>query len=283
MIRPMSVNELATVSNHDDKGKQVNFWSLVKPTFSPEHGVLIVWFGSFLTGAALAQAWNYCTSLALICTFFALQAEHPLVVQLKQRSTWKPRYAIWAGVYGTMAILFASWLWIQSPVLVWIYAIFVFALTCDVIAVFRRKHKSIFNELIIFAAICLSAPLGYGATTGNLSVEAITIWILNTLFFSSAIFTIKLRRKKTSSLTPGVAYHLIASLIVISFLFLGWLKLITALAFAIALVKFAVVICFRNWYQKAKFHSVALLETRFALVYIVIAAISLLPAHLPSS
>lgn len=275
--------ELATVSNAEEQQRKVNFREWVKPTFSPEHGVLIVLFGSFLTGAALAQRWNYCTNLALLCAFFALQTEHPLIVQVKRRSAWKPRFAIWAGIYGTIAVSLAAYLWIQSPVLVWIYAIVVFALMVDVIAVFKRKHKSILNELVIFAAICLSTPLAYAATTESLSIEAMTMWILNTLFFGSAIFTIKLRRKKTNSLTPGVAYHSIASLIVIGFFALGWLKLVTALAFVVGLIKFAVVIVFRNWYTQAKFHSVALLETRFALVYIALAAISVLPAYLPST
>ncbi|MEO1377157.1 MAG: YwiC-like family protein [Cyanobacteria bacterium J06635_10] len=275
--------ELAPVSEAYEQATKVDLRRWIKPTFSPEHGVLIILFGSFLTGAALAQTWNYCTNLALICAFFALQAEHPLIVCIKRRNTFKPRFAIWAGIYGAIAILLGSWLWIVSPVIVWIYAIVFLALIIDVIAVFKRKHKSILNELVIFAAICLSTPLAYAATTGSLSIEAMTIWILNTLFFSSAIFTIKLRRKKTSSLKPGVAYHSIASLIVIGFFFLGWLKLVTALAFAIALIKFAVVIGFRDWYTQAKFHSVALLETRFALVYIAITAISVLPAHLPST
>ena len=34
-------------------------------------------------------------------------------------------------------------------------------------------------------------------------------------------------------------------------------------------------------YRKAKFHSIAIFETRFALLYIAIASISVLPAHLP--
>ena len=57
----------------------------IRPTFSPEHGVLLVLFGSFLTGSALAQKWTYITTLALICAFFALQAEHPYIVQIKLR------------------------------------------------------------------------------------------------------------------------------------------------------------------------------------------------------
>ncbi|AFY57263.1 hypothetical protein Riv7116_4852 [Rivularia sp. PCC 7116] len=277
------MNELVTASNGYEQITKIDFRSWIKPTFTPEHGVLIVWFGSFLMGAALAQTWNYCTNLALLCSFFALQAEHPLVVQIKRRSIWKPRYIIWAGIYGAIALLIGIWLWIQSPVLIWVYGVVAFVLAFDVMAVIKRKHKSILNELVIFAAICLSTPLAYGATTGSLSIEAISIWIFNTLFFGSAIFTIKLRRKKTSSLKPGVVYHLIASVIVVGLFFLGWLKLVTALAFAVVLIKFAVVIGFHNWYIKAKFHSVALLETRFAIFYIAIAAISVLPAHLPNT
>ncbi|WP_228059966.1 YwiC-like family protein [Plectonema radiosum] len=140
-------NELGTtVLPAEEQQNKVDYRGWLKPTFSPEHGVLIVLFGSFLTGAALAQAWNYCTNVALICAFFALQTEHPLIVQLKQRSTWKPRYLIWAGIYGIIAVSLAVWLWIQSPILVWIYAIVLCGLIIDVVAVFRRKHKSILSK-----------------------------------------------------------------------------------------------------------------------------------------
>lgn len=281
----------ATASNTSQEKLQINLKAWLRPTFSPEHGVLLVLFGSVLTGSALAQAWNYCTTLALICAFFALQAEHPLVVQIKQRSTWKPRFLIWSGIYGTIAIAIAIWLWLQSPVLLWVYAVALMALIADVVAVFHKKHKSILNELVIFAAICLSTPLAYGATTHSLCVEAISsqsmhtaiaIWLLNTLFFSSAIFSIKLRRKRTSSLMLGTVYHGVASVIVAGLYFLGWLNIFTALAFVVALIKFAVVIIVRRWYCQAKFQHIALFETRFALLYIAIAAISVLPAHLPN-
>ena len=272
----------ATASNISEQKLRIDFKTFLRPTFSPEHGVLLVLFGSVITGAALAQAWNYCTTLALICAFFALQAEHPLVVQIKQRSTWKPRFLIWSGIYGTIAIAIAIWLWVQSPILLWIYALALMALIADGVAVFQKKHKSILNELVIFAAICLSTPLTYAATTHSLCVEAIAIWLLNTLFFSSAIFSIKLRRKRTSSLMLGVVYHLIASLIVAGLYFLGWLNIFTTLAFVVALVKFTVVIGVRRWYCQARFQHIALFETRFALLYMAIAAISVLPAHLPT-
>ncbi len=253
-----------------------------RPTFSPEHGVLLVLFGSFLTGAALAQQWNQSTNLALVCAFFALQLEHPYVVQLKLRKNWKPRYLIWGGIYGTIALALAILLWFQSPVLLWIYVLAIIGFVFDGIAVIRKSHKSITNEITCFAAICLSAPLAYGATTGNISLEAMAMWILNTLFFSSAVYTIKLRKKKTRSLKPGVIYHGVGTLIMVGLYSFNCLSLITALSFALAIIKFGVVNLALEWYRQARFEFIAIFETRFALIYIAIACISVLPAHLPS-
>ena len=74
-----------------------------RPTFSPEHGVYVMLVVSFLTGAAAAQHWTGETTLALLCGFCAFQAEHPLVWQIKQRKSWKPRLLVWASLYGGLA------------------------------------------------------------------------------------------------------------------------------------------------------------------------------------
>ena len=261
------------------KTRKVPNW--MRPTFSPEHGVLLVLFGSFITGAALAQQWTYTTTLALICAFFALQAEYPYIVQIKLRKNPKPRYLVWGGIYGSISLFLAVFLWFQASALLWLYGLVVVGLAIDAIAVIKGKHKSRINEIVGFAAICLSAPLAYGATTGSLSIEAMAIWVLNTLFFSSAVYTIKLRRKKTSAFKPGVIYHCIAVVIIAALYYCNYLSLATALSFAIALLKLLTVLGFRNWYRRSKFHAVAIFETRFALLYIAIASISLLPAHLP--
>ena len=275
----MTITLPPQLSTNITQKKKVARW--MRPTFSPEHGVLLVLFGSFLTGAALAQQWTYTTTLALICAFFTLQAEHPYIVQIKLRKNLKPRYLIWGGIYSFISLSLAILLWFKAPILLWLYILAIIALAADGIAVIKGKHKSRVNEIISFAGICLAAPLAYGATTGNLNVEAMAMWILNTLFFSSAVYTIKLRRKKTAAFTPGVIYHCFAALIIATLYYFNYLSLVTALSFAIALLKLLTVFGFRNWYRQAKFHSIAIFETRFALLYIAIASISVLPAHLP--
>ena len=58
---------------------------IFRPMFSPQHGVYMVLLVSFLTGAAAAQQWTWATTLALIVAFAGFQAEHPLVLQIRQR------------------------------------------------------------------------------------------------------------------------------------------------------------------------------------------------------
>jgi len=177
------------------------------PTFSPKHGVLLVLLGAVLTGAALAQTWTWQTSLAGLAAFLGVQAEHPLTVQIKQRRSLKPRYLLWSGLYGLGAVAIASWLTLQHPSLIWVCFGGAIAMLVNVMAVYQRRQKVISTELLMFAAICLSTLFVYGTTTDGITAEAIGFWVLNTLFFSSAIFTIKLRKVKTSSLQGALIFH----------------------------------------------------------------------------
>ncbi len=252
-----------------------------QPTFSPEHGVLLVLLGAVLTGASVAQAWNGDTSWACLAAFLGLQAEHPVIVQIKRRRRWRPRYLVWAGVYGGAALAIALWLSFRHPVLWWIISAGVVALGLDVLSVFQHRHKAVANEIVMFVAICLSTLFVYGATTGEMTSQALGMWALNSLFFASAVFSVKLRKKKTSSLQPGFIYHGVAIALVASLWAIGWLSLFTALVFSVALLKLAVIVCWQNWYRTCRFEHVARFETYFALSYTFLAALTVLPPKLP--
>ncbi|MEO1619769.1 MAG: YwiC-like family protein [Cyanobacteria bacterium J06632_3] len=251
------------------------------PTFSPEHGVLLVMLGSLLTGASLAQAWTGETTVTCLVGFLGLQAEHPLVVQIKQRRRWRWRYVTWAAIYGGAAILLALWLASKYPVLLWVMAGGTVAIAVDIAAVLRRRQKAIETEITLFAAICLCTLFAFGATTGTLTVEALGFWVLNTLFFASAVFTIKLRKVKTSSLKGSLVYHGVAISLVALLCMIGWLSLFTALTFAVAVLKLLVIICVRDWYCNCRFEYIARFETYFALTYTALACLTVLPATLP--
>lgn len=255
-----------------------------RPTLSPEHGVYIMLLVSFLSGAALAFDWTWATTLAFIGAVCGFQAEHPLVVQLKQRRSLKPRLLVWGGVYASIAIAIAiSLYWQQghllSPLL-WIYLGAIAAFLIDAISVFHREQKSVLNELITFFAVCLSAPLAYVVATGTLTTSAIGLWLLNSLFFSSAIFTVKFRKNKQHPIAPGLVYHAIASLLVIGLWAIGWLLPFTAIAFSVVLLKLGIILWQKNWYCTTKIQFVAMLETGTALLFLFIVVLSVLPAYL---
>ncbi len=274
-----------TTTTTKPSSQKTNSQAWYRPTLSPEHGVYIMLLVSFLSGAALAFSWTWSTTLAFICAFCGLQAEHPLVVQLKQRRSLKPRLLIWGGLYAGVAVAIALYLyWRQdnllSPLL-WIYLGAIAAFLIDAISVFRKEQKSVLNELITFAAVCLAAPLAYIATTGTFSTSALGLWLLNSLFFSSAIFTVKFRKHKQHPITPSLIYHTIASLLVIGLWAIGWLLPFTAIAFSLALLKLGIILLRKDWYCTTKIQFVAMLETGTASLFLLIAALSLLPVHLP--
>ena len=257
-----------------------------RPVISPEHGVYVMLLVSFMTGAAAAHAWTWDTSLALLCAFCGFQAEHPWMLQIKQRRSFKPRFWVWGGLYSFVAggialyLLWQQGTWHTPLLMVYLGAFAAFGV--DGVSVFYREQKSVTNELVTFAAVCLSAPLAYSVATGTLTPSVWGLWALNTLFFSSAIFTVKLRKSKTHSAVPGAVYHAIATLIILALIPLSGLSPVTAAAFGVALLKFGLILWRRTWYCTTKIQFVAMLETGSALLFLVVTTLSLLPAHLPT-
>ncbi len=250
-----------------------------RPTVSPEHGVYVMLGVAFLTGAAAAQQWTWATTLAMICAYCGFQAEHPLSLQIKQRRSWKPRFLLWAGIYGGVAGAIALWLfWHRQDTwsLLGIYGAVLVAAIVDAVSVRWRQQKSVLNELVAFSAVCLAAPLAYVATVGSLSTSIIALWLLNTLFFSSAIFSVKLRKIREASIASGLIFHTVAIGIVVVLWQLHWLSPITAAAIGVAILKFGLILWQKDWYCHTKIQHVATLETGAGLIFLAIVALSLL-------
>lgn len=292
-LQAMTLPHLTAATEPPPSGRsqsnQLPAWS--RPTLSPEHGVYVVLLMAFLTGAAAAQQWTWETTLALICAYCGFQAEHPLVLQIRQRQSWKPRFLVWGGLYGGIALAIALYLYWQtgtllSPLL-GIYMGAIVALVIDGISVFYRQQKAVWNEFITFAAVCLATPFAVVVTTNHITLTAIGLWLLNTLFFSSTIFTVKLRKQKSEqSLAPAiqriVVYHLVATALVVGLYGGGIVSLWTALPFSFVLAKVSFILWQRQWYCTTQIQAVAMLETLSALAFGILTALSVLPAHLAS-
>jgi hypothetical protein len=280
-VSPTSTSETASVRH-----KGSNWW---RPTISPEHGAYVVLFVSFLTGAAAAQQWTNLTTLAFVCAFLGFQSEHPLALQIRQRKSLKPRFLVWGGLYGGVALTIACYLYWQlgawiSPLL-GIYLAAFAAVLFDGIAVLHREQKTILNEWVTFAATCLAAPFAYLVTTGSLAPVAIGLWMLNALFFTSSIFTVKLRKAKSEEMRSIaiqriLLYHAAASAIVVGLSVVHLVSLWTILPFGIVLVKVGFILWQRHWYCTTPIRSVAMVETVSALLFWITVSLSVLPTHL---
>ena len=255
------IKTIANSANYKEK----NNWYY--PPFSHEHGVYVMLLISLVTGTIWSHLWTINTILAGICAFFAFQMEHPLVLQIKQRRSWKLRWLFWAGIYGIIAGSLAIYLLLQHQKLAWIYGGAILALIVDLVAVRYQQQKSVLNELISFSGICLATVFVYVVNTGIINHSIIGLWLVNTLFFSSAIFTVKFRKPKSPSVVIASIYHAIAFLIILGLVILNWLSPWLILAFGVAVIKFMAIVWQQDWYRQTEIKNVALWETLSSLLF----------------
>ncbi|MEO1209764.1 MAG: hypothetical protein AAFX78_09495 [Cyanobacteria bacterium J06638_20] len=93
----------------------------------------------------------------------------------------------------------------------------------------------------------LECTLTLLATTGSLTETAIALWALNTVFFSSAIFTVKLRKIRTASIQSGLLFHAIAAALILMLWQIHCLALPTAASFGVAVFKFGLILLWKDW------------------------------------
>lgn len=251
------------------------------PTLSHQHGPLVALLVSFLLGAAGAQQWTTATTMALLATLAAFQAEHPLVQQIRRRRALQPRLLLWAGVYGAIALSLGGVLAWRTPALVAIAGLAALVLGIDALAVLRRHQRGLGHELLAFTAVCLSAPFAWIATRGTFAPEALGLWGLCSLYFGSSVVLLKLWRDDGASPVPVVIYGAVA----IALLLLGWsqglLNLLEAAAWGVALLKGGLLLSRLEGYRSDPIGRVVAMETGSALLFLLLAGLALLPATLP--
>jgi hypothetical protein len=251
-----------------------------QPTLSHQHGPLVALLVSFLLGAAGAQHWTTTTTAALVVVLAAFQAEHPLVQQIRRRRTLQPRLLLWAGLYGAVALGLGTVLAGRTPLLIGVAGLAVAGLGLDALAVLQRRQRGLAHELLAFAAVCLAAPFAWIATSGAVDPGALGLWGLCSLYFGSSVVLLKLRRDPDATFRPVLLFASTS----IALLLLGWrvrlLRPLEAAAFGIALLKGGWLLSRLENYRAAPISRVAAIETGSALLFLLLAALALLPATL---
>lgn len=250
------------------------------PTLSHQHGPLVALLVSFLLGAAGAQRWTAATTVALVVVLAAFQAEHPLVQQIRRRRALQPRLLLWAGLYGAIALGLGAILAWRTPVLIPLAGLAAAALGLDALAVLQRRQRGLVHELLAFAAVCLAAPFAWIATSGNLDPAVLGLWGLCSLYFGSSVVLLKVRRDAEAGLTPVLVTGALATALVSGGWWLGFLQPVEALAYGIVLLKGAWLLRRLAWFRSVPIGRVAAIESATALLFLLLAALALLPATL---
>ncbi len=234
--------------------------SRFRPTFSREHGLYIVLLAAFTTGIALAGAISLASGVAVVLVFGAIQTEHALGMVLRRRGD-RARHLVWSIVYGSIVLSTAVWLVWKVPALLWVYLGGMVALAFDAVALAWSQRKGVINELVGFTAASGAALLAYGSVVGELSPEALALWVLDSSYFGSSVFVVKLRKPRSKALRLGLAYHVFAGVTLTILVVIGVLDPRAALGFLLAPLKFTLFAIRLNWFRAMKIQHVGLLET----------------------
>ncbi|KEF42176.1 MAG: hypothetical protein ER33_07405 [Cyanobium sp. CACIAM 14] len=251
-----------------------------QPTFSHQHGPLVALLVSFLLGAAGAHRWTVDTTLALVVVLAAFQAEHPLVQQIRRRRSLQPRLLLWLGLYGAIAVGLGALLAWRSPTLIPLGILAVLVLALDALAVLQRRQRGLTHELIAFGAVALAGPFAWTVGSGSLEPEAAGLWGLCSLYFGSSVVLLKVRRDAAAGIAPALMAGALATALVSAGWWLGLLQPFEALAYGVALLKGAWLLSRLEPYRSASIGRVAAIESATALLFLVVAALGVLPATL---
>jgi hypothetical protein len=165
-----------------------------KPIFPREHGAWAVLFVPLTIGIAAAGKFNPMVVLLALSALWLFLSYVPVQAVARRylgsardgdelQSAW-----FWAIAYLLAGALFilpvlATGFWLLPPIGVvgWLFFLVNFLLTL-------RHPKTITSDLAAVAGLTLSAPSAYYVATGNLSPPAVSLWVLNFLFFGSGVF-----------------------------------------------------------------------------------------------
>lgn len=170
-----------------------------RPIFPREHGAWAVLFIPMIIGIAAAEQFNLMvvflalSVLAVFLSYVPVQA----IIRRYLGSAWAEDELqsawFWAIAYllaGGLFILpvLATCLWLLLPIGIVGSLCFLgnFLLTL-------RHPKTIASDLAAVAGLTLSAPSAYYVATGTLSPPAVSLWVLNFLFFGSGVFYVHMK------------------------------------------------------------------------------------------
>jgi hypothetical protein len=222
--------------------------TLSMPPLPKEHGAWAVLYVPMLVGAAIAGelTWNVLllalSALGVFLSYVPIHAilRHLFVAPLPQERLREA--LVWSGVYLGFGVVFVVPLLLQGYTLLLIAIPGAVALVGNFLLT-RTVGKTILGDAVAVLGLSLSAVCSWYVVTGQITSEALVVWLLNLLFFLCSVFYVHMKIRASSvkqdigpadRLSLGalnIAYHIVVIAVVTALAFYRFTKLYVLVAF----------------------------------------------------
>lgn len=222
----------------------------MKPIIPKEHGGWAVLYVPMIVSAAIAGGLTLnvgLLALSALGMFMSYTPVHMLLRHAFVMPLQKDRLnnaMLWSGVYLVFGIAFMVPLLVQGY---WLLPVLGFPGAVAFFGNFvltRRVSKSLPSDMVAVFGLSLSGLCSYYVVTGQVTVEAVIVWLLNVLFFWCSVFYVHMKiraaaRKEsplgvTDRLALGalnILYHVVVIGIVVGLALYRMTTLYVVLAF----------------------------------------------------
>jgi hypothetical protein len=134
-----------------------------------------------------------------------------------------------------------------------------------------KLHKTILSEFLTFAVLSILGLIAYNPHNNTSLTSLFPLWLLMFLYFSSAIFLVKIRFERVN--ITGILLYITVSAVV---LLLTWGNvLIIWLVISLMLLRFLPITIFRNKFKNMKITTIGFIETGFQILFLACILVSL--------
>jgi hypothetical protein len=219
----------------------------MSPPIPKEHGAWAMLYAPLLVVVFVLGRFELSLLLFWVTVTAAFLGHEPLAILARlhpsqTRSAEKIRQArLWLFIYSALAapalalLLFYYGRWH----LLTIGALLLALLSLHLFLTAKRVERKFAGEFLGVLSLTITAPAAYYVACGQFDKTSLLLWALNLLYFTSAIFYIKMRvsryakKKEANLLTWQCAlYHAALLVCITSAAWFGWLSLFVAFAFA---------------------------------------------------
>lgn len=203
-----------------------------------EHGSWALLYGPFLIVVLAFGSFDFRTLILLVSLTALFLTHEPLAKLARTPSGIVGPHRVrhwrrWLLIYGGIGLLSGLWLliayqlWLLIPAGILIGGF----LLLNLYLVSRKQDRQLLPELLGVLGLTTSGPVTYYVVTGRLDYNAFLTWVLCLLYFSSAVFYVKMRvsrftGKKEASLRTAVCigYHVFLLLVLGGIVQAGWIS-----------------------------------------------------------